>query len=551
MARLDRLVSAKGIAQLGAVVGRQFSFDLLKAVTQLDEATLQRELGRLVEAELVYQRGLPPQAIYTFKHALVQDTAYESLLRSTRQGYHRRIATVLAERFPETAKSQPELLARHYTEAGLNEQAVDYWYKAGQKATQRSAYVEAVNHITQGLEMLKTLPDSPERIEQELELQIALGPAVVPIRGIGAPEAEAVYRRSWELCQRVAETPHIYPTFWGLWRLYHARADLHTARDLGEQLLRLAHRAEDQDLLLQAHHAMWTCLYSLGEFASAYQHGEEGMALYAQRQHHADDVLYAGHDTRVCGLTFTALALWYLGYPDQSLQRLHEALRDARALDHPLSLCLLLRHAPFHQRFYRDLRAVQERTEELRTMATGQGFASEGAYATMMEGWLLAMNGEVEVGITHLHQGLVAYQETGGAVWRPLYLSMLAEAYSTGGQSAAALRILDEALTLVNTTGERVYEAEIHRLRGDLLLQLSWNDVAEAESCFHKAFAVARDQQAKSWELRAATSLARLWHQQGKRQEAYDLLASVYNWFTEGFDTADLKDAKALLDALA
>jgi predicted ATPase/class 3 adenylate cyclase len=551
MARLDRLMTAKVIAQLGATIGRQFSYTLLHAVSQLDEVMLQHELGRLVEAEIVYHRGVPPQATYTFKHALIQDAAYQSLLKSTRQQYHQRIAHVLEAQFPETAEAQPELLAHHYTEAGLMEQAVDYWYRAGQKATQRSAYVEAVNHITQGLEMLKTLPDSPERIEQELELQIALGPAVVPIRGIGAPEAEAVYRRSWELCQRVAETPHIYPTFWGLWRLYHARADLHTARDLGEQLLRLAHRAEDQDLLLQAHHAMWTCLYSLGEFASAYQHGEEGMALYAQRQHHAVDALFAGHDTRVCGLTFTALALWYLGYPDQSLQRLHEALRDARALDHPLSLCLLLRHAPFHQRFYRDLRAVQERTEELRTLATGQGFASEGAYATMMEGWLLAMNGEVEVGITHLHQGLAAYQETGGAVWRPLYLSMLAEAYSQGGQSAAALRILDEALALVNATGERVYEAELHRLKGELLLQGSSENSPEAETCFHHAIAIAQKQSAKSWELRAATSLARLWQQQGKRKEAYDLLAPVYGWFTEGFDTADLKDAKALLDELA
>jgi len=549
MARLDRLMTAKVVAQLGATIGRQFSYKLLQAVAQLDETMLQHELGRLVEAELLYQRGLLPQSTYVFKHALIQDTAYESLLRSTRQAYHRRIANVLAERFIETTENQPELLAHHYTEAGLNEQAVDYWYKAGQKATQRSAYVETVNHITQGLEILKTLPDSPERIAQELELQIALGPAVVPIRGIGAQEA--VYKRSWELCQRVAETPHIYPTFWGLWRLYHARADLHTARDLGEQLLRLAHRAEDQDLLLQAHHAMWTCLYSLGEFASAYHHGEEGMALYTQRQHHADDALYAGHDTRVCGLAFTTLALWYLGYPDQSLHRLHEALRAARALDHPLSLCLLLRHAPLHQRFYRDLRAVQERTEELRTVATGQGFASEGAYATIMEGWLLAMHGEVEEGITQLHQGLAAYQETGGAVWRPIYLSMLAEAYSKGGQPAEALRSVEEALALVNATGERVYEAEIHRLRGDLLLQLSSDDAAEAEACFHKAIEIACHQQAKSLELRAATSLARLWQQQGKRQEAHDLLAPVYQWFTEGFDTADLIEAKALLDALA
>jgi predicted ATPase len=500
---------------------------------------------------LLYQRGLPPQSTYVFKHALIQDTAYKSLLRSTRQAYHRRIADVLAERFPETTENQPELLAHHYTEAGLNEQAVDYWYKAGQKATQRSAYVEAVNHITQGLEMLKTLPDCPERIAQELELQIALGPAVVAIRGMGAQEAEVVYRRSWELCQRVAETPHIYPTFWGLWRLYHARADLHTARDLGEQLLRLAHCAEDPDLLLQAHHAMWTCLYSLGEFASVYQHGEEGLALYAQRQHHAADALYAGHDTRVCGLAFTTLALWYLGYPDQSLHRLHEALRDARALDHPLSLCLLLRHAPLHQRFYRDLRAVQERTEELSMVATGQGFASEGAYATIMEGWLLAMHGEVEEGITQLHQGLAAYQDTGGAVWCPIYLSLLAEAYSKGGQPAEALRIVDEALALVNATGERVYEAEIYRLRGDLLLQLSSDDAAEAEACFHKALDIARSQQAKSLELRATASLARLWQQQGKREAARQVLGEVYGWFTEGFDTADLQDAKALLDELA
>ena len=287
MARLDRLVTAKAVAQYAAVIGRQFAYDVLSTVSQLDAATLQRELGRLVEAEIVYQRGVPPQATYTFKHALIQDAAYESLLKRTRQQYHQRIAQVLEAQFPDTALLQPELVAHHYTEAGLSAHAVRYWQQAGQRAVERSAYAEAITHLSKGLEVLKTLADTPEHLQQELDLQLALGPALVVIRGPASPAVEQAYARAQELCQQVGETPQHFPVLWGLWRFYNNRAEYQRARALGERLLRLAQQVHDAALLLEAHHALWATLLWSGEFASARAHLEQGSALYDPQQHHA------------------------------------------------------------------------------------------------------------------------------------------------------------------------------------------------------------------------------------------------------------------------
>jgi predicted ATPase len=256
MARLDRLATVKSLAQLGATLGREFAYELLQAVSPWDEGTLRRGLQQLVATEFLYQRGLPPQATYLFKHALIQDAAYQSLLRSTRQQYHQRIAQVLEAQFPETVTTQPELLAYHYTEAGLTEQAIPYWQRAGQRAVERSAHVEAISHLTKGLELLKTLPDTPERTRQELDLQITLGPALMVIKGPAAPEAERVYNRARALCQHVGETPQLYPTLWGLWLFYIERGEVQTARELGEQLLTLAQRAQDPALLVEAYHAL-------------------------------------------------------------------------------------------------------------------------------------------------------------------------------------------------------------------------------------------------------------------------------------------------------
>ena len=331
MARLDRLATARELVQLGAVLGREFAYDLLQAVASVDETTLQQGLVRLVEAELVYQRGLPPRSRYTFKHALIQDAAYQSLLKSTRQQYHQRIAQVLEAQFSDTALLQPELVAHHYTEAGLSAHAVRYWQKAGQRAVERSAYTEAITHLSKGLEVLKTLSDTPEHLQQELDLQLALGPALVVIRGPASPAVEQAYARAQELCQQVGETPQLFPVLWGLWRFYNNRAEYQRARALGERLLSLAQQVHDAALLLEAHHALWATLLWSGEFASARAHLEQGRALYDPQQHHAHALLYGGHDPGVCCLYCAALSLWLLGYPDQALQSMREALTLAQA----------------------------------------------------------------------------------------------------------------------------------------------------------------------------------------------------------------------------
>ena len=547
MARLDQLVTAKGVAQYASVIGRQFSYELLQAVSQFDEATLQRELNRLVEAELIYQRGLPPQAIYTFKHALIQNTAYESLLRSTRQGYHRRIAEVLTERFPETTENQPELLAYHYTEASLNEQAVNYWYKAGQQAAQRSAYVETIAHLKQGLELLKALPDTPERIRQELTMQTTLGPALVATQGYAVPEVGHAYARARELCQQIGETPQLFSVLRGLLYFYHARAEFQTARELAEQCLRLAQGIQDSGLLLEAHRGLGCVLFHLGVLIPAQEHLTRAVALYAPEHHRVHATVY-GIDPGTC-LVYVNWT-WYLGFPDQALQRCHEALAFIQESSHPLSQALALIYAAWLHHLRRDGQATYEYAEAAIILCREQGFPQWLALGTVFRGLALTTQDQMETGLTQIRQGLAAWRVTGAELCVPYWLALLVEIYDKTRQPEEGLTLLSDGFTLVEKNDERWCEAELHRLKGQLLLQQSSDNTTEAESCFHQAIAIAQNQSAKSWELRAATSLARLWQCQGKRQDAYDLLAPVYTWFTEGFDTADLQDAKALLEAL-
>jgi predicted ATPase len=550
MARLDRLVTAKAVAQYAAVIGRQFSYELLQAVSQVDEVILQHELGRLVEAEIVYHRGVPPQATYIFKHALIQDAAYQSLLRSTRQQYHQRIAQVLEEHFPETAEAQPELLAHYYTEAGLTEQAVHYWLRAGHQASTRSANVEAMSHLTKGLEVLKTLPEIPERIQQELKFHIALGAPLMATKGYAAAEVEQCYTRAWELSRQVEESPQLFSALWGLWVFYETRAEYTRGRALGEQCLSLARSVNDPALLLEAHAIVGITLLWLGELALAQEHVEQGMTLYNPQQHRGLAVLY-GFDPGVFCLSLAANVLWLLGYPNQALQRSHEALALTQELSHPLSLALALNFAAILHQFRREGQVAQKRAEAAMTLSIEQGFPYWLAEGTIRRGWALAEQKQVEEGITQIRQGLASYQATGAEVLRSYYLALLTEACEKGGQSEEGLSVLAEALALVHKTGERFYEAELYRLKGELLLARPTHQTAEVEACFQQALDIARRQQAKSLELRAAMSLARLWQQQGKRIEARELLAPVYGWFTEGFDTADLQEAQALLDTLA
>jgi class 3 adenylate cyclase/predicted ATPase len=549
MARLDRLMTGKVIAQLGATIGRQFSYALLQAVAQLNDRTLHEELHRLVEAELLYQRGVPPQATYTFKHALIQDAAYESLLKSTRQQYHQRIAQVLEAQFPDTVAQQPELLAHHYTKAGITEEAVHYWHQAGQSAVQRSAHVEAIAHLRQGLALLETLPETPQRLQREVDMLIALGASLRATKGAGASEMQQTYSRARQLCQHLADPYQLFPILRGLWNYHNVRTEHRTAHELGEQLLTLARQVQDAAMLMASHRALGTTLMLLGAVALAHMHLTQGIALYDPQQHRALAFRY-GEDAGVTCHSYAALTLWLLGYPAQGRTQIDAALTLAQQSAHSFSLNIALAVATMFYQLRREERWTQERAEAVINLATEQGFPYFMACGVILRGWALAHQGKAQEGIEQLHQGLIAFRATGAEIWRPYFLACLAEAYGTTGEPHAGLTVLAEALTLADTTGEQWCKSECYRLKGVLLLQQSLENQAEAENCYQQALSIARAQQAKSWDLRAATSLARLWQQQGKRQEAHDLLAPVHNWFTEGFDTADLQDAKALLEML-
>jgi class 3 adenylate cyclase/predicted ATPase len=552
MARLDRLSTVREIVQLGATLGREFSYEMLHAVFPLNEETLQQGLRQLVEAEVVYQRGLLPQATYLFKHALIQDAAYQSLLKSTRQQYHRQIAKVLEEQFADTTETQPELLAHHYTEAVLVGQAITYWQKAGQRASQRSAHVEAISHLTRGLELLKALPDTPERARQELLLQIALGAPLIATKGYAAPEVGQAYSRARTLCQQLGETPQLFPVLWGLWTFYLQRAETETAHELAEQLLSLAQSVQDPVFRSQAHYALGVTLFYLGAFAPARANLEQGLALYNPQQHpHA--FLY-GQDARVTCLTIAALVLWLLGYPDQARVWNLEALTQAHQLSHPFRLAWTLNFTAMLSQYRREGHIVRERAEAEIALSSEQGFPYWLALGTVWRGWALAEQGQGEEGIMQIRQGIAAYRATGAELAQSYWLALLAEAYGKGGQGEEGLTLLTKALEIVYKTKARLHEAELYRLKGELTLQSqvrgSKSKVEEAEACFLQAIEIARKQQAKSLELRAVLSLSRLWQHQGKRDEARQMLAEIYGWFTEGFDTKDLQEAEALLEEL-
>jgi class 3 adenylate cyclase/predicted ATPase len=550
MARLDQLNRAKEVAQLGAVMGREFAYELLQAIAPQDEETLQAGLAQLVGAELLYQQGRPPRARYLFKHALIQDAAYASLLKSTRQQVHQQIAQVLEVRFPALVETQPELVAQHYTAAGCSEQAVHYWQRAGQQASDRSAHVEAISHFTTGIELLKTLPETPAHSQQALTLHIALGAALQMAKGLAAPEVEHAYTQARALCQQVGETPELVPVLFGLWRFYNIQPQFHTARELGETLLRLAQRIHDPAPSVVAHYALGWTWFCLGALPAARQHLEEGIAHYTPDQRHAP-AFRMGQDPGVACGAFAAMTLWLLGYPAQALARLDDALALAHELSHPFSLAFASCLAAFVSQFRRDVPATYEHAETAVVLSTEQGFTQWLAMGTSLRGWALAMQGQGEEGRAQVRQGIAAWRATGAALLGPYFCTLLADVSAHLGHPADGLQALAEAHTLVEQQEERWWEAEIARLQGVLLLRQTGTPETEAETWLRQALDVAHRQEAKSLELRAAMSLARLWQQQGKRAEAHALLAPIYGWFTEGFDTADLQEAKALLGELS
>jgi class 3 adenylate cyclase/predicted ATPase len=545
-ARLDLLVTAKSVAQFAAVIGRQFSYALLQTVSQLDETILQHELARLVKAEIVYQRGTPPQATYTFKHALIQDAAYQSLLKSTRQHYHLRIAEGLQELFAETAQTQPELLAYHYSEGSLYDLAIEYWFKAGEQARHRFANPEAVSHLKQGLDALNHLSDSPKRHQQELDLCISLGNTLIPLQGYAAPEVAEVYGRAQELCHQVGDTRQLFPTLYGLCIYNMVQANHQAAYKLGEELVHLAHPDREGELLVGYRMLGWALLLKADLYAAQGQF-ERLVALYDPQKHGSLKFSY-GQDHGVVGFCYGSWVLWLRGYPDQAQACCEEAIRLAQDLSHPLSLGYALGFVAIFQQMRRDVLMAQKLSDKAVKLCTDMDIPLWLAWGTFAQGWALAEQGDIKAGISRLRHGIGSALSFGAKIFQPHFQALLAEAYQKHGQTTAALHVLDESLIIAQERDEVYYLAEIHRLKGETLLRK--NKQGASEDCFHQALDIARQQQARSWELRATTSLARLWQSQGKCQDAYDLLAPVYDWFTEGFDTADLKDANALIQGL-
>lgn len=548
MARLDQLKAPKQIAQLGAVFGRTFSYLMLQTLYGMEEDSLQEGLSQLVESELLYQRGRPPQATYIFKHALIQDTAYASLLRRRRQQVHQQIAQLIETQFSETVETQPELLAHHYTEAGQAEVAMRYWQRAGERAMQRSAYAEAIANFTQGLTLIPSLPETPERTQHELTLRIALAAPLLATKGYAAPEVGDAYNRARELCQQMDETPQLFPVLHGLWTFQIVRGDLKTANWLADQLLTLAQHLDDRDFLVEAHLTFGLTTFFEGAFDRAQPYWDQVWSQYDPQQHHAHISGYLGLDPGVLSRIMSAWTLWYRGYPDQALTYAEEAMVQAVTLAHPYTLAYTHNYMARLHQCRRELSAAQAEAEASLAICTAHGFNLYVAGGNILHGWAVAAQGQSEDGAAQIRQNLELWRSTGAALTVPYYLALLAEA--CGEDIDAGLAALGEGFSAMEKSQERFYEAEFHGLRGDLLRQRVQPDEEQIEACFGQALDVARQQGATSLELRAAIRLARLWQSQGKRQKACDLLTPIYDWFTEGFDTADLIDAKALLTEL-
>jgi predicted ATPase len=547
LARLDRLASVRRVAQIGAAIGRWFRYTSLRAVSGLPEDELQVSLARLVASELVFQSGVPPDAVYTFKHALVQEAAYSSLLRNTRQQLHRQIAEALETLSPELMDRQPELFARHYTEAGLVEKSVFYWSKAARRSAARSAMAEAAAQFRKGLDELALLPDNPQRQRQELETRSSLGAVLRAVKGQAAPETGQAYALARDLWERLGSPSDFLQVPYGQSTYHVFRGEFDQAQRLDEDLLRLSQQRKDSSGLVLAHLSFGRRLMLVGSFASSRLHLEEALTLYDPISHRSlvqQIVLYP----QVVSPGFLGIALFCLGFPDQALTQSNSAISEARRLAHPSSLAGSLSLGSRLLLLGGNNAALDERAGEMAVVATEQGFPHWRAEGTVYRGWAKVRNGDVNEGISLLRDGSTAYRATGAELWMPYYIALLARACEIAGQIEEALTLSDDALQTGARTGERWLEAELNRRKGELLLRQGYPEAAE--ELYRKALSIAEEQGAKLWELRAAVSLARLRRDQGCHAEARDLLVPIYGWFTEGFETPNLKEAKALLDEL-
>jgi class 3 adenylate cyclase/predicted ATPase/DNA polymerase III delta prime subunit len=553
MARLDRLgPAAKNVAQVGAAIGRDFSYELLAAAAPLAESDLQEALRRLVEAGLVFQRGVPPAAEYLFKHALVQDTAYSTLLRGPRRALHRRIAEALEQRFPDVVETRPEIVAHHYGEAAIADKAITYWHLAGKLSVAKSAMREAIAQLRRGLGLLDGLSETRERNQLELDIHVTLIQALMARKGYADPETVAALERAnWLVTETAAVgTPLHFSVLYGLWVSNNSAGAIAAGHEHATNFLSSAQSQPSSGPLLVGHRILAHSLIYSGDYRAALAHFETAASLYRPDEHR-DSAFHYGQDIGVSAFVVLSWALWHRGYPDQSARAADRALAYSRELGHAHTLAHALGLAGMAAVFARDVDTVHTRSNDCVALASEHGFAHWAARGRILQGWAVAQRGEATTGIARIREGMAAEEATGARVYTPFDLALVAEALALAGKIEEGLATLDDALAKAAVSGERGWDAEIHRLRGELTGRLPHPDPAKAEESFRTALAIAREQGTRGYELRAATSLARLWREQGRRGEARDLLAPVYDSFTEGFDTADLKEAKALLHQLA
>jgi class 3 adenylate cyclase/predicted ATPase len=550
MARLDRYMPVKEIAQIGAAIGREFSYELISAVAPMPQGELDNALARLTESGLAFRRGTPPEASYTFKHALVQDAAYDSLLKSRRQELHAKIARVIEERLPNINTTEPEVLAHHYTQAGQVRSAVPLWQKAGELALARMALAESIAHLNQGLKLVVSLPASPERDASELALRIPLGTSWMALKGWPAPEVWESFHPALALTKSLGHNDALVPILWGLSMFVMCAGRVAESIAWAEELLDNAKATGDSDLLIAGHVAACVCYFWRGKLINALEHCDRIVALYDPAKHrHLADIL--NHDPKTIAGVYASLATWMLGYPDRAVRLNAEMDAHARRRAHPFNLPWALTTASDVFDFRGEPEEMRKRNEECERVARDNSLPVLWAcLAPVRIGMALIHEGRAAEGIAPMKAGLAIWDASGGKVWSPYTKAILAEGMAMLGDIDRALQLIDEQIAQVERPGweERICYAEILRLKGWMLLLK--RDLEGAERNYAASLQWAREQQAKSWELRTATSLARLWESQGKRNEAYDLLAPVYNWFTEGVDTKDLKEANLVLDRL-
>jgi predicted ATPase len=549
--RIDRQPSDhKQLLQILAVLGRESPLGLIRQIVSTDEMQLARMLAALGAGEFIYEQPAAAAAEYVFKHALTQEVAYNSLLIERRKQLHEGAGRALESIFADQLDDHLGQLAHHYSHSDNVGKAIEYLGRAGQQKMQRSAYADAINDLTSAIDLLQELPEGPDRTQRELPLQLALGPAFIVLKGWAAREVERAFTRARELSERLGDPPELFPVLFGLFSMYYLRGELRTAYELAEQLLRRAESAHDPTLLMYAHVAVGDASNSMGQFPLARESLEKATSLYDFERHRTLTLRF-GVDAGVNSLSYAAWTLWHLGYPDQALKRVNEALALARALSQPQSLVFAVQFASVIHLARRETVEAQGFIDALKALSVEHGVIFWSGLASVRRGWALAEQGRNEEGIAQLEEGLAAIRSTGTGLGRQEMLCHIAAAYIDTDRFEDGIAALAGALAAAHEREERHYEAETHRLKAELLLKQNNSNAAEAESCFRRAVQVARNQSAKSWELRATMSLARLLAQQNRRDEARTMLAEIYGWFTEGFDTADLKDAKALLDQLA